>query len=352
MRGAGTVRRHAARVEGAMASCLELGSGWCGHGACVNASAAGHGAAGCVCDSDWALERRLVNPEVSTPRCTISLLRFRVLNAELMAVMLLLAALTARSMLAGSLGRRRGCVVMLGHSIVIALAAEALARGPQASASGVAWRLGLFFLSLYCISVNFFIALDKYVKTVKGSASGQERSERSERSLERETVGALVGLAALWAVLVTTLVAINWPSDAAFFAPNLVYGMIVNSTIARHAHVILKKLDSDLAFVAEHVSNRDVIDKIRRLRRKASLIRSLTVRLCLCIVLFFFFGLLIDLSGLPVWQFRDEFICVVYTGMLVAQIKKAAFERRRVHALPVPSRVMQASTKLLLEAKE
>jgi hypothetical protein len=332
-----------------MASCFDelwVGSGWCGNGACINASAAGQGAAGCVCDSDWALERRLVNPEVSAPRCTISLLRFRVLNAVLMAIILLLAALTARSMLLGSLGRRRGCVRMLGISIGFAVIAAALARGPEASAPGVAWRGGFHALCIYFfVSVDGALALDKYLKAVKGSASGQSREQVADESLERETVGTCVGLAALWAVFVPTLVAVNWPSDGAFIAAEGVYGMLVCLTHALQAHVVFKALDSDLAFVGEHASRSDIIDKIRRLRRKISLTRNFVVRAGLFLALIFSFVVLLGLSpsGPPVWRWRDEIRCVEYFSFLFGQIKRAALGRMKsVRAL---SRSVIAPTK-------
>ena len=335
-----------------MASCLDalgLESGWCGHGACVNASADGQGAAGCVCDSGWALERRLVNPGASAPRCTISLVSLRVLNAVLMALTLLLAALTARSILLGRLGRRRGCVTLLGQSIIFSLTAAALARGPEATASGVAWPDILFFLSYYCVSCNVFVALDKYVKAVKGSASGQARVGGPGGSLEHETVGALTRLAALWVVLATLLVAVDWPSDAAFYAAELVYAVLVTILHARQVHVVLKALDSDLAFVAGHALGSDVIDKIHRLRRKSSRTRSFVVRTCLFLALLCAVVLLFDISpsGPPVWEARDElqyFGCLVmYLSLLAGHLKTAPRKRNKdVHAL---QRNVIASTK-------
>ena len=188
----------------------------CGHGACVNASAGGEGVAHCVCEPGWALALAL-SPEEGAARCTVSLLSLRVQWLVLMALTVLVAALTVRSMRLGGLDRNRGCASLLGVACIFVLAAAALERGgPETSPSAWATRLALVYTASIFFSISFLIGVDKYVKAMTQSAAkieGKGSDPATRLALERATIHSIVILGLLWAVHVTTMLVVNWPNE-------------------------------------------------------------------------------------------------------------------------------------------
>jgi hypothetical protein len=319
--------------------------GWCGRGACVNGSAGGEGVSQCVCDPGWAL-RRSFAPEDSATDCTISLLSLRVEWAVLLSLTVVVAVLTARSVRLGKLDQVRGLACFLGLGLIFALAAAALARGgPETSVSGWAMRIIVSDAASYCFcSFSAMIGLDKYVKAVKRSAANVERKgddSGRRRVLERETIKALVLLALIWVVQATALLAV-WSSAASQCRSNLVYCVVISLALARYAHAILRGINADLAFVAQHVSSGEAIGKIDHLRRKVSITHSAIVKPCLVVGLIVGGLLVLECTsvGYPVCQQWHEinigFWFVVYISNLFGQFRSAALKRDKKPRLITP----------------
>jgi hypothetical protein len=324
----------------ARASCWDEAGlappGWCGQGTCVNGSAGGEGVQQCVCDPGWA-HRRSMGPEDGATQCTVSLLSLRIEWSVVLALTVVVAVLAARSVRLGKLDQARGLGCLFGTWLMFALAAAALARGgPETSASGWAIRQVVSNTAFYCFcSVNIFVGLDKYVKAMKRSAANVEgKVDDSGRrpGLEHQTTKALVMCAVILAVQATALLA-SWSSGALQCRFELVYHAVNSLAHAWYAHVILRAIDVDLAFVAQHVTSGEAIGKIDKLRRKVLLTHNVVVRPGLLLGLIFAGSLVFELSlvGYPVCHAAHELNIgawfVVYISNLFGQLRSAALKR-------------------------
>ena len=319
--------------------------GWCGQGVCLNGSVGIEGIPQCVCDPGWA-HRRSFGPEDTATNCTISLLSLRVEWAVILTLTVVVAVLTARSVRLGKLDQARGLACLLGLGLMFALAAAALARGgPETSVSGWAMRQIVSDAAVYCfLSFNTMIGLDKYAKAVKRSATNIERKSDDSgrrRVLERETIKALMLLALMWVVQATALLAV-WSSAASQCRSALVYAVVQSLAPVWYAHAVLRGIDADLAFVAQHVSSAEAIGKIDHLRRKVSITHSAVVKPCLIIGLTYAGLLVLECSsdGYPVCQNWHELnICgwlIVYISNLYGQVCSAALKRDRNRRSIIP----------------
>jgi hypothetical protein len=278
----------------------ELATKRCGHGACVNASAGGEGVAHCVCDAGWALGLAL-SPEEGAAQCTVSIQNLRVQWLVLMVLTVVVAALTVRSMRFGELDRVRGCASLLGLACIFVMAVAGLDRGgPETSPSAWTTRVALHdTASLFFLSINMLLGLDKYVKAMAASAArfeGKGSDPVGRSALERETVHSIVLLGFFWAVHVTAVLAVNTPNDVALCAGELAYASFYSLTSAWRVHAILHAFDGDLAFVVSQVSSAEMLDKLGKLRRKVALTHHLTVKICLFTSLILGVALIVEVS--------------------------------------------------------